>query len=221
MNIKSVLLATLGLVLGPAVLLAQDHLAVCEAVGNLEMGQWAEYHVSGSEGDDEGTLRFALVNAKADKVWYELRIDSNQGSMVLQMLVPGFPFTPDEIDEIVMQPPGQPPMRMPDQMLGMMKQQMADNPMIDFSKNCEGANFIGRESVTVPAGTFDAFKLETEGQDGYAWVSADVPFGLVKAEQPGQGEMELTSNGDDAESSITGEIQEMPGTQGMQPPNNR
>jgi hypothetical protein len=57
------------------------------------------------------------------------------------------------------------------------------------------------------------FRSTDQAHPGEGWVSADVPFGLVKMtfDVNGKGEMVLLSHGKDAKSSITETPRDMPG----------
>jgi hypothetical protein len=68
----------------------------------------------------------------------------------------------------------------------------------------------GEESVTVPAGTFQALRYHDAKHEADTWVVPDRPFLMVKAKGK-DFELSLVSSGDDAESSITETPQEMPG----------
>lgn len=210
---KSIILALVGVVIGATGLRGQDRDAICDAVGNAEAGDWSEYAFTDPESGQDGTLRFAVVNRDGSDSWYEMQATTPEGNLVVQMAVPGFPFTPDQVTEVIFKAPGQPAMRMPTQMLGMMQQQMAGNPMFDFAENCAGAEDLGTETVEVPAGTFDTFHIRNPGDMGEAWISLDVPFGMIKAS--GDGTVTLMGYGDDAVSAITEEPQAMPGMGGM------
>lgn len=210
---KSVMLALIGLLMGTTALRAQDRAAICDAVGNAEVGNWAAYEFTDPASGTDGTLRFAVVNRDGSDFWYEMQASTDEGEVIVQMLVPAFPFTPDQITEVIFKAPGQPAMRLPSQALGMMKQQLASNPMFDFAESCAAAEDLGQETVAVPAGSFDTFHIRNPGDLGEAWISMDVPFGMIKGE--GEGTIVLMEYGSDAVSAITEEPQTMPGMGGM------
>lgn len=209
---KSVMLALAGLVIVAGGLQAQDRAKLCGAVGNATVGDWAEYEFTDSASGTSGSLRLAVVNRDGSDSWYEMKASTDQGEVLVQMLVPGFPFTPEEVTEVIFKAPGQPPMRLPSQMLGMMKDQMSGNPMFDFAENCAAAEDLGKEKISVPAGSFDTFHIRNPADQGEAWISLDIPFGMIKAESDAT--VILTGYGDDAVSSITEEVQTMPGMGG-------
>lgn len=210
---KAVMLALVGIVIGVTGAQAQDRDAICNSVGNAEVGDWSSYDFTDPESGQDGTLRFAVVNRDGSDSWYEMQAATAEGDVIIQMLVPAFPFTPDQVTEVIFKATGQPAMRMPSEMLGMMRQQMAGNPMFDFAENCAAAEDLGEETVEVPAGTFETFHIRNPGDMGEAWISLDVPFGMIKAEA--EGTVVLTGYGADAVSAITEEPQSMPGMGGM------
>ena len=211
-------IAALGFVaLAPAGLFAQDMASICSNLTDVEVGEWATYEID-SEGQ-QGTMRFALIPegaAGGDGQWFELSGNMGGQDMVLQLLVPGWPDGPNDVQGLVMKTAGQPAMRIPDMMMSMIQGQM-DIPMLDMLETCAGSELLGTESVEVPAGTFDAHHIrpaDEHSDQGDVWVSGDVPFGLVKGEGP-DGSMVLIDSGNGATSTITETPQDMPGMPGM------
>ena len=209
--------AAIGLIAMPAG--AQDIEKVCDAIGGVELGDWAEFQMEGPQAAQVSGIRFAIVDrGTPQELWFELKAATAQGEQIVQLQVPGFPFKGDEVSQGIVKAMQMPAMRMPDQMLGMMQQQMQSNPMLDVAEQCRGSELIGEEDVTTPAGSMKAWHLKVaDGND--AWVSGDVPFGIVKGttgESSGD-TMVLTGDGNDATSSITDEPQAMPAIPGMMP----
>jgi hypothetical protein len=169
-------------------------------------GSWAEYSTS------NGSMRLALLGnesrAGKDMVRIEMSLTSTDGNMIMQMLVPGYPYDMDEIADWVIKAPGQPAMRMSAQMMGMMRSQMPRDAVAEACRNSKMAR-VGSESVTVPAGTFNTthYRDETSGND--VWVSENIPFGMVKAKTKSGEEVVLSGKGTDAKSQITETPQEM------------
>lgn len=171
-------------------------------------GSWAEYTMP------DGTMRLAVLGneTRAGKslVRMEMAMTSRQGAMIMQMLVPGYPYEMGDIQDLVMKAQGQPAMRMNEQMLGMMRSRMPKD-MIAEACRSQQLTRVGEESVTVPAGTFRAIRYHDAKSNNDAWVSGSVPFGLVKTHMGQGGDMVLTGKGTDAKSQITETPQEMPG----------
>ncbi len=197
-----------------APLSGQDVGELCKAVSKLSVGQWASFNVTGGKMSG-GAMRLAIVGSERSGdttlYWYEISMkDPKQGASVMQMLVPGIGSDATGIRGLVIKSGNQPAMKMPQQMMGMMSQQMSQNPAAETARRCAGAQAVGWESLTVPAGPMRALHIKTT-EGGDAWVSKDVPFGLVKMHGTQGDEAVLTGHGLDAKSSIAEKPQEMPG----------
>ncbi|MGD8497195.1 MAG: hypothetical protein PVF05_13560 [Gemmatimonadales bacterium] len=179
---------------------AQDLDAACAAIEGSKLGDWTEQTVDSPNGPMD--MRFSLVRSRGG-TWYEVRAQTSAGASILQMKVPGFPFTPAQIEEVVTKTGSSPAVRLPDAMVRQYTQTAQTGPLGDIRKQCLSAEVLGSENVSVPAGTFRTTHLRfPAGSD--VWVSDAVPFGIVRGEIPGQGSMELKAHGTGAESSITG-----------------
>jgi hypothetical protein len=212
---RSVLTAAAILTCASPSLLAQDLEEVCSQFRRLTVGQWAEYEITSAEGT--ATSRFAVVGteetAGKEHFWYETRMESPMGAMIMQLLIPSYPYEQSDIQRAVVKMGDQPAMIVSEQMLGMMQGRGTENPAQDAASACENAELVGREDVTVPAGKFEVLHLRVSDDNETAdiWVSANVPFGMVKLEGVEGVELVLLSHGDDAKSSITEKPQKMPG----------
>jgi hypothetical protein len=193
---------------------AQDLESVCNEFRQMTVGQWAEYEIASDQG--KATSRFAVVGteeaAGKEHFWYETRMESPMGAMIMQLLVPSYPYQQSEVQQAVVKMGDQPAMIVSEQMLGMMQGRGAENPARDAASACENAELVGRETVTVPAGAFEVVHLRVSEDSEAAdiWVSPDVPFGMVKLEGHGV-ELVLLNHGKDAKSSISEKPQRMPG----------
>jgi len=191
--------------------------AICSGLTTIEVGEWATYNIESP--NQSGTMRFALLPegaAGGDGQWFEVTMKADGQDVIVQLLVPGWPFGPDDIQGVVMKTAGQQAMRIPDSMLSMMQGQL-DLPISDISESCAGSEMLGTESVEVPAGTFEAYHIRPADQDlgpGDVWVSPDVPFGLIRGEGP-DGTLALFESGTGATSTITEAPRDMPGIPGM------
>ncbi len=211
---RSVLTTAAMLALVGTSSLAQGLEEICNDFRQLTVGQWAEYEITSDQGT--ATSRFAVVGkeetAGKEHFWYETRMESPMGAMIMQVLIPSYPYEQSDIQRAVVKMGDQPAMIMSDQMLGMMQGRQAENPAEDAASACGSAEVVGPATVTVPAGTFDAMQLKV-GEEAEAfdvWVSSAVPFGMVKLEGVGV-ELVLLNHGKDAKSSITEKPQKMPG----------
>jgi hypothetical protein len=207
---------TLGILApaAPAALAGQgaaDLSAVCHAVGDAKLGQWASYDGSGSSGT--GKLRLALVGSEragdSTLYWFEVSFAGNDASHsgVVQLLTPSLTADASAPRAVIVKLGAQPPMKLSGQMAAMMDQKGTNTTAFDWARRCSEAHVVGWESVTVPAGTFRVLHVTTD--DGDVWASRDVPFGFVKMHGR-KGDLVLTGRGADAKSSITEKPMEMP-----------
>lgn len=196
----SVILAAFALVVAVPPLAGQDLDAACEAIAGSSIGAWTEHRLASPNGELD--VRFALVNSRG-ATWYEVQSQTHAGTSVLQLRVPGFPFTPAEIEEVVMKTGATPAMRVPDAMVDEYRASAQAQPLADIRAECRKAEVVGSERVTVTAGTFQTTHLRFPASGGEAWVSDQVPFGIVRGDIPGQGTTELTAHGTGAVSAIT------------------
>jgi hypothetical protein len=205
----------LSIAASSAVAPAQEMAPACDAVTRLETGYWAAYRLSGTASDAVSSVQFAIVGQEQSDgekgYWYEFQAETNQGPMIIQLLITKFPFSAEDVREMVMKVSGQPALKLSSNMLETMRQQMGPNPMKAFTEMCSPGGVVGEETVTVPAGTFGTLHVRDSAGEGEAWISDDVPFGIVKGNSKDGTEMVLTEYGRDAVSSITETPQEMPG----------
>jgi hypothetical protein len=169
-------------------------------------GSWAEYTSA------DGTMRLALLGTETragrNLVRMEMSMTSREGPMIMQMLVPGYPYEMNTIEDLVLKAGDRPAMRMNAQMLQMMASRMPRDQVAEFCRNAQMTR-VGEESITVPAGTFPTIHFRDNSSNNDVWVSESIPFGLVKAKLARGGEMVLSARGNDATSRITETPQEM------------
>jgi hypothetical protein len=196
---------------------AQDLAQMCDKVLDVQVGQWAEYQMSGGGMGGSGRMRLAIVGtqdvAGENAYWIEMKIAGDQGSMITQVLAGTYPYDSDQIHEMVFKMGDQPAMKVSGQMMGMMRDRMGQNPALEATEKCRDAQIVGWESITVPAGQFRALHLKPADADGDVWALEDVPFGMIKFTD-GETEIVLMGHGMDATSSITETPQAMPGMGG-------
>lgn len=169
-------------------------------------GSWAEYQTR------EGSIRMSVLGEEEHDGKKMQRLEMSiggAGGSIVQMVVPGWPYQPDGIHEMVMKTGDQPAMKVSGRMMDMMRQNMK-TPTAQMADACERMEDLGTETVTVPAGTFETRHYRDQETGGEVWVDADLPFGMVKAVTK-EGEMVLTGHGTDAKSRITETPVEMPG----------
>jgi hypothetical protein len=178
-----------------------------------DVGQWAEYQGVMNQ-KDPYTLRYAVVGAEKREgkpmKWLELSMvgEKKGQNMVYQVLTPGNPAEMDQAQEIVFKTGDKPAMKLNPMMMKMLQGQLGKNSVL--GNMCEGVSLAGKESVTVPAGTFKALRYHNDKYGSDAWVVPEQPFFMVKS-QGKDFEMSLVSSGKGAKSSITETPQDMPG----------
>lgn len=195
-----------------ALLLGTNSLAAQDACGRFvrepAVGGWSAYQLSDKD-QVKGAMRFAII-AREDRggtpmhrLEMTMSDEAGKEQMTMQLLVPGWPYEGGAIEEMIMQPAGKPPMQVGGPMLGMMKSQADRNAGTSAAKQCQAMEFVGRESVTVPGGTFQTSHYRDPKSGTDVWAS-DVPFGFVKTTDAKGNAMVLTGHGQGAKSAISG-----------------
>lgn len=180
------------------------------------VGSWAEW-----QGKMDKT-RIAVVGQedKGGKTLYRVEMAGGSNGGVMQMVVPGFPWQMDQVEEMVMQRNGQPPMKMSGDMMAQVRAHMPPaGGAADIARRCAAMKTVGEETVTVPAGTFKTthYKDDTGNE---VWISTDVPFGMIKYTGKDGTVSTLTGTGKDAKTAIVGTPTEMSPGMMMGPPKN-
>lgn len=189
---------------------AQD--ACIEQIKFPQVGRWAEYHALYDK-KEPYTVRYAVIGSERRKgkdfKWVELRMTggTRDKNLVYQMLVPGSPTEMGDVQEIVFKPGDKPAMKLNGMMLNMIRGQMEKQSI--FTELCKDVTLVGSEGVTVPAGKFQTRHFRSDKYKSDSWVSAEVPFALVKSVGE-KHDMALAALGAGAKSSITEKAQEMP-----------
>lgn len=200
-------------------LAAQTASDICRsAFKRLSPGNWAEYRITSSRrpADAPTTMRVAMIGTEgtgdAILYWFESKFASTEGDMIVRVLIPGWPYDPSQVRAMVMKLGSQPAMRVPENVIAMMRQRVPSTGL-DAMRKCAGATVVGREAIEVPAGTVAAVHLKPATDSGDLWVTSDLPFGLVKWAGP-TGDVILAAHGVGAKSLITEEPQDLPGMGG-------
>ena len=185
---------------------AQD--ACGEVLTAPPIGEWAEYQVS-KEGEAELELRFAIVGDEQrggkDLRWFEMAItpEEEDDRTIMKVLVPGYPFEPDGIEEVVIKSGDSPAMKMGGPMLATIRSSIGENPGISILEQCQKMESVGEESVTVAAGTFQTRHFRDSESGGEIWLTKELPFGMVKSTDGDEYTIELIGHGDGAQTGIT------------------
>jgi hypothetical protein len=171
-----------------------------EALSRAKNGQWAEYTMSMKGQAQSIKMRYALVE-KSDKT-IGLEVDSNtpMGPMLMHMQFTSGGADTWNMTKAVAK-------------IGEQKQYMTAEQLKtgDVKKSDTPGKLVGTESVTVPAGKFEAKhytrKVSMPGAGGETtldvWMSDKVePTGLVKMAASNGVEAVLTATGNDAKSQL-------------------
>lgn len=207
-TVPSSILAAVLLVLPPASLGAQDLDVACAALSTGAVGAWVEQRAEGSGGTID--MRFALVSSRGS-TWYEITAATAQGSSIIQLEVPAFPFRPDQIESAVTKTGATPAVVIPDAVLQQYQTTAMSSPLSDLEAQCRTADVVGSENISVTAGSFQTTHLRFAETASEVWVSPEVPFGIVRGIISGQGTLELLSFGSGATGSITEAPLTLPG----------
>jgi hypothetical protein len=197
-------LALSALVVVP--LAGQNVSQLCRSLRTVTVGQWASY-ATGAQ-DSGGPVRFAIVGSErrgdTTLYWFEVNTAGAPGREgVIQLLIAGFGTEASGVRGMVMKVGSRPAVKMPEQMVAMSSERVGQNNAgLLLARRCARAHVVGWETVTVPAGSLRALHVK-EADIGDAWLSADVPFGIVKLLLPSGDEMALIERGMGAKSTIT------------------
>ena len=192
-------------VLGTAASAAEAQETCIQQMRFPEVGRWAEYNAVFKQ-KEPYTMRYAVIGEESREgkalKWLELRTTGNKkdGDIVYQMLVPGSVTQLGDVHEIVMKHGDKPAMKMDGMMLDMIKGQMQKQSFL--SEMCRDVTLVGSETVSVPAGKFRAGHFRSDKYTSDTWVTAEVPFSMVKSSGK-DFELTLLRHGDGAKTSIT------------------
>jgi hypothetical protein len=144
------------------------------------VGSGAEYEVATK--NEKLKWAYAVVGKEnvdgAEGYWLEMRLEGGRGGNTVMKHLMVMRAGKPEIERMITQAAGQPPMEMP---MGMMGAMMKQGQQAAEEKGL--GEKIGTEPVTVPAGTFlcDHYRAQTAKTPADVWISAKVsPYGMVK-----------------------------------------
>lgn len=169
---------------------------------NPSVGVGAAYEVQTHDG--KKNLEMAIVGKDTvdgkDAYWWEMVMPDPRGSGNGEMVFKSLLVMDGEsthTSKTIMQFPGKPPMEMPS---GMGRGEHSHAP-VDVRTDAED---LGSESITVPAGTFNAEHYRAKDGSGDTWIAKNAgPYGLVK-HQGKETTMVLTKVYTDYKDKITG-----------------
>lgn len=207
MNIYRVLIVVFGASFLANLAAASGAGELCSGAVSLANGQWARFAVDAPFLKERLDSRYAIVGTEAGHYWMEFEVATpmGNGSTIMKVLIPAWPYAEGAIKRAMMQLPlgegmeAMPPMEMPPSSL------KNDDPANPIRMACAELENGVNESLTVTAGTFSTTRitLRREGKD--IWLSSEVPFGVVKFADADDKGMELMAFGSDAEPGITAE----------------
>ena len=203
-----------GIGLAAALLAGASPLAAqgrCDSVVRAPApGRWGEYVVVAPRGEAPSTVRFAVLGREErggrDLIRFETRVRGRSGgSMVTQVLVPGYPYGNESLQDVIVQRGTESPVRWGPALLARARTSAPSALQRLIAGACAGATLVGEEEITVPAGVFRTrhFRNPEAGSD--IWISEAVPFGIVKVTGAEGASMELLGHGTGGRSSVTGE----------------
>lgn len=186
---------------------------LCSGSISLAEGQWARFAVDAPFMKDRLDSRYAIVGTEGSDYWmeFEIAMPMGNGSVIMKILIPGWPHAEGAVKRAMMQLPtvegmeGMPPMEMPPSSI------KKDDPANPIRMACAEVEKGVEESLTVTAGTFSTTRIPLRRLGKDIWLSSEVPFGIVKFADEDDKGMELIAFGSDAEPGITAEPQEIPG----------
>ena len=209
---------TTALLFAATPLAGQTFQDFCNGTIPVTVGRWASYKFTGGRSDGT-TMRMAIISSEkvgdSTYYWYELQMHTMRGNkpnnMIMQLLLSGIATPHVSIKGLIMKNNDEAAMRAPDMMVGMMSRAFTSGMGQYLEQRCRNGDVtvVGTESVTVPAGTFQA--LHFKDKDGAeAWVSRDMgTFAMVKVISKDGTVMELIDRGTGAKSAITETPQSM------------
>jgi hypothetical protein len=172
---------------------------------NPTVGSGAAYEIDKTDGT-KTPIEVSIVGKEdvqgKDAYWMETSMtDPKAGNVVMKMLlvVDG---ANSHAEKMVMMFPGRGAMSMP---VGAMRGRGPQQPEDIRDK----ADDLGKESVTVPAGTFTCEHYKSKDGSGDVWVSESVsPYGLIKMQGKDMS-MVLTKQLTNVQDKITGPVMDM------------
>ena len=193
---------------------AQQALArLCRNANTPQVGQWASFTARGGKFDG-WRIRVTAVGTEtqSDTTFYRVELAfrrerADTDALVMQLLVPNLADGLAGTRSFIVKFVGMSPVRVSDQLLSRWIQRVEqDNPSPTFG-DCERAQVLGSDSLTVEAGSFRVLHVQETNCE--QWLADGIPFGIVQ-ERQGEAELVLQSYGNDGRSSLTEAPVDMP-----------
>jgi hypothetical protein len=178
---------------------------------NPVVGSGATYEMIGKDGKKQQMTVAIVGKEEIDGqygYWLETLIPGSDGQVFVMQQFMVKDGTQMSVARMIVQQPGQPPMLISGAMMGMMGRRGGATPPTPKADVRDGAENIGTESITTPAGTFESAHYRTK--DGAnAWISPKAgPWGIVKSVSA-DSSMTVLSVTSDAKSHVVGTPQSM------------
>jgi hypothetical protein len=175
------------------------------AIFHPVVGNGAVYESTSVGSDAKNTMEMLIVGketaAGKEAYWFEFGHDvQGKGTMYMKFLLTKDDF---QVQRMIMQLPGRPAMELPTNMIAAQHNQVVE-AMSDWAQ-------VGKEPVTVPAGTFVCSHWKKNDGTSEVWANENIsPFGMVK-EVGSDRTMILVKVLTGVQDHITGPVQSMPG----------
>ena len=171
-------------------------------VGKVQVGSWVEYSLHDQLHRRRARLHWAMVGKIGKLHWWELSLrEARKPVLRIKTLVKGSVANPSQITRVIVQTGLSQALELP--------LKTGQKLMDVYVRPRRGGAFktVGRERITVAAGTFDARHItwkDAQGQQVHEWVSkAAGIWGLVRFRTP-RFRLELIGFGRGARSKIRG-----------------
>lgn len=180
-------------------------------------GAWAEYRLTNRD-DKVSTLKFSVLegNIEDDEPFvFEMKMTDEEGMWTITQFSGADPLDRETYSYMITQRKGDKARKMNvGELSKAMKNAQNTEPKEEGEETPDDLTIETAEyvEIEVPGGKFNTTQvtISNEEMTSKIWFSERVgPFGMVKAEQIGESKAELIAYGDDAESEIQGEVEEI------------
>jgi len=150
---------------------------------NPVIGSGATYEMVKKDGKKQ-LITIAVVGKEDSNgqtgFWFEYLITGDDGQQTVMQMFMVKDGSQMSVPRMIVQPAGRGPMEISGAMMGMMGSRGGAAPPTPRADVHDGAEVVGTESVTTPAGTFECEHLRTKGGSN-VWISPKAgPWSLVK-----------------------------------------
>lgn len=188
-----------------------------EFTPNYSEGSWAEYKII-DKGGKASNLKFSVLKVDPEgkePFVFEMKMTDSEGMWTITQFAGSDPMDKGSFSYMITQRKGETARKMDvGQMASSLGTVEPEKETAEASKAAEDISVEIEKDVVieVPAGKFETVRATITNDEmvSHIWFSEKAgPFGMVKAEQIGQGGAELLAHGDKATSEITGKVEEV------------